>query len=410
MLTTAGPEESIVPGFDTPVAGEQPAGRREDAAQAASDETVVDDESRARRTRVTGSTTRRRAGHDRAVGSMGLPGRLSASGAWQLSASTTRGISASAACRLSASARIPASATGRRGLSAAEGLCTPAASWWISASAARGLWTSGPSDWGGPGSRGGPAKKSPVMIIAIVAAAIVLLAAVGGIVMVLTRGGGGEQPNVTITPSQPVPPTGADRGAHWAANDSGTPAHTHRDVAAAAWWHHQSRQRDRAHTGQRLGVKKTGKNVAQLSDGESVFLGQSLQISQSTNPAQLCDAWHRNVAEGIQRQVPGSRGRRGRYHQAQGSNLCCRGDRQWWPGHDEAVLVLPGFGPAERRRDGHRYRVLHPQRDTAQLNTDFTSMINSMLKTDRRRIGGKPAEDSGNYARLRAQITVRGLT
>ena len=43
-LTTAGPEESIVPGFDTPVAGEQPAGRVRMRA-AASDETVVDDES-----------------------------------------------------------------------------------------------------------------------------------------------------------------------------------------------------------------------------------------------------------------------------------------------------------------------------------------------------------------------------
>ena len=45
VLTTAGPEESIVPGFDTPVAGEQPAGRGEDAAPAASDDTAVDDES-----------------------------------------------------------------------------------------------------------------------------------------------------------------------------------------------------------------------------------------------------------------------------------------------------------------------------------------------------------------------------
>jgi hypothetical protein len=45
VLTTAGPEESIVPGFDTPVAGEQPGARREDAAPAAFDETAVDDES-----------------------------------------------------------------------------------------------------------------------------------------------------------------------------------------------------------------------------------------------------------------------------------------------------------------------------------------------------------------------------
>jgi hypothetical protein len=45
VLTTARPEESIVPGFDTPVAGEQPAAPGEDAAQAISDETIVHDES-----------------------------------------------------------------------------------------------------------------------------------------------------------------------------------------------------------------------------------------------------------------------------------------------------------------------------------------------------------------------------
>src|SRR4029434_2279936 len=42
----------------------------------------------------------------------------------------------------------------------------------------------------------------------------------------------------------------------------------------------------------------TDENVPHLSDGKSVFLGQSLQISQSTNAAQLCEAWHRNIAEG----------------------------------------------------------------------------------------------------------------
>ena len=100
---------------------------------------------------------------------------------------------------------------------------------------------------------GAPQKKSP-MIIAIVAAAIVLLAAVGGIIMVLTRNGGGEQPDVTITPSQPVPPTEQPTPEPTRpANDSGTAAHTDRDLAAASRWHHQSRQRDRAHTGRRLG-------------------------------------------------------------------------------------------------------------------------------------------------------------
>jgi PrsW family intramembrane metalloprotease len=44
VLTTAGPDESIVPGFDTPVSGEQPARRAEPAA-ATPDETTAQDES-----------------------------------------------------------------------------------------------------------------------------------------------------------------------------------------------------------------------------------------------------------------------------------------------------------------------------------------------------------------------------
>jgi hypothetical protein len=45
VLRTAGPEESIVPGFDTPVAGEEPASGAERAARAAPEETSVVDES-----------------------------------------------------------------------------------------------------------------------------------------------------------------------------------------------------------------------------------------------------------------------------------------------------------------------------------------------------------------------------
>ena len=44
VLTTAGPDESIVPGFDTPVSGEQPA-RQAELAAATPDETTAQDES-----------------------------------------------------------------------------------------------------------------------------------------------------------------------------------------------------------------------------------------------------------------------------------------------------------------------------------------------------------------------------
>jgi hypothetical protein len=44
VLRTAGPEESIVPGFDTPVAGEEPPPGAKHPARAAPDETTADDE------------------------------------------------------------------------------------------------------------------------------------------------------------------------------------------------------------------------------------------------------------------------------------------------------------------------------------------------------------------------------
>ena len=229
------------------------------------------------------------------------------------------------------------------------------------------------------GRPGVPAKKSPVMIIAIVAAAIVLLAAVGGIIMVLTRGGE-EQPDVTITPSQPVPPT-----------EQPTPEPTGQPTTAEP---QPSPTQSQPPTGGAIDlgngielkpaagwqVKKTGENVAQLSDGKSVFLGQSLQITQSTNPGQLCDAWHQECRRGnVQRPVPGLEGHQRWHQQPQGSHMCCRSHRQRWAGHDKAVLVLAGFGTAERRCDGHRHGVLHAKHRhrTAEQGLHIDGQLNA---------------------------------
>ncbi len=236
---------------------------------------------------------------------------------------------------------------------------------------------------GGLGPQGGPAKKSPVMIIAIVAAAIVLLAAVGGIIMVLTRGGGGEQPGVTITPSQPVPPTEEPTpeptGQPTTQEPQPTPSETSRpptggtinlgngiELTPAGGWE----------------TKKTGKNVAQLSDGKSVFLGQSLQISQSTNPGQLCDAWHRDVAEGTSK---------GEFQDPKDAEVgttrlkaaTCVAQVTISGGQGTTKLFLFSLASV-RQSDGVTVigtAYFTPEVDTAQLNSDFTSMINSMLKS-----------------------------
>ena len=236
---------------------------------------------------------------------------------------------------------------------------------------------------GVPSGPGAPQKKSPVMIIAIVAAAIVLLAAVGGIIMVLTRGGGGEQPEVTITPSQPVPPTEQPTpeptGQPTTQEPQPTPTETTPpptggtinlgngiELAPASGWE----------------VKKSGKNVAQLSDGNSVFLGQSLQISQSTNPGQLCDAWHRDIAEGTTN---------GQFQDAKDADVgtarlkaaTCVAQVTVSGGQGSTKLFLFSL-VSVRQSDGVTVigtTYFTPNAETDQLNKDFTTMINSMLRS-----------------------------
>jgi hypothetical protein len=217
------------------------------------------------------------------------------------------------------------------------------------------------------------------MIIAIVAAAIVLLAAVGGIIMVLTRGGGGNQPEVTITPSQPVPPTAEPTGQPTTQEPQPTPTETSQpptggvinlgngiELTPANGWE----------------VKKTGENVAQLSDGKNVFLGQSLQISQSTNPSQLCDAWHRNVAEGTSN---------GKFQDPKDAEVgttrlkaaTCVAQVTVSGGQGTTKLFLFSL-VSVRQSDGVTVigtTYFTPNADTDQLNKDFTLMINSMLKS-----------------------------
>ena len=208
-----------------------------------------------------------------------------------------------------------------------------------------------------------PTKKSPAMIIGIVVAAVVLLAAVGGIIMVLTRDGE-QPPPVTITPSQPVPPTeqpteqptaqpSTDQPQPTPSESSAPPSGEAVDLgkgislAPAPGWE----------------VEKTGQGVAQLSDDKSVFLGQAIQVEPSTNAGQLCDAWHRKVAEGSSNgKFAEPQTGRPRHHQAEGGGLQRAGHRQQRPGFDDDPDVLPRLGAAERRSDRDRHDLLHAQR------------------------------------------------
>ena len=247
---------------------------------------------------------------------------------------------------------------------------------------------SDPPQGGGYPPQGGaaPAKKSPALIIGIVVAAVVLLAAIGGIFMVL-RGGGDQPPPVSITPSQPVPPTeqptpgpteeptpgptteGPTDGP--SPTESTPPSGDAVDLgngislSPAAGWE----------------VKKTGKGLAQLSDGKSVFLGQVISADPSTNPGQLCTAWHQKVAEGSTN---------GKFGDPKTVDLgttklkaaTCNAQVTVSNGQGTATIVLFSL-VSVRQSDGVTVlgtAYFTPNADTQQLDKDFSAMVNSMLQ------------------------------
>ena len=235
-----------------------------------------------------------------------------------------------------------------------------------------------------------PAKKSPAMIIGIVVAAIVLLAAVGGIIMVLNRDGD-QPPPVSITPSQPVPPTDqptepteqptdepttneptTDQPQPTPSETSEPPAGEAIDlgngislVPAAGWE-----------------VTKTGKGVAQLSDNESLFLGQAITVDPTTNSGQLCDSWHRKVAEGSSN---------GKFAEPKAIEVgttklkaaVCNAQVTVSNGQGSTTILLFSL-VSVRQSDGVTVigtAFFSPNVDTDQLDKDFSSMINSMLQS-----------------------------
>jgi hypothetical protein len=225
-----------------------------------------------------------------------------------------------------------------------------------------------------------PAKKSPGLIIGIVVAAVVLLAAIGGIIMVLNRDGGDQPPPVSITPTEPVPPS-----------DQPTPGPT--DPPTAQPTPSDDPQPTPGGDAVDLGkgisltpapgweVQKTGSGVAQLSNGQSLFLGQVIQAEPATNPGQLCDAWHRKVAE---------TGSNGKFAEPKSVDLgtqklngaSCQAQVTVSNGQGSATVALVSV-VSVRASDG--VTVIGSVSfsgggNTDQLSKDFSAMVNSMLQ------------------------------
>ncbi len=249
-----------------------------------------------------------------------------------------------------------------------------------------GYGPQGPTGGGYQGSSGPPAKKSRGLIIGIVVAAVVLLVAIGGIVMVLNKGGGNDPGPVSISPSQPVPPTDqptdepTDEPTDNPTTEEPTPGPTETSEPPSG---------DAIDLGNGItltpadgwSVKKTGKGVAQLSDGKSNFLGQAIKAPASTNAGQLCTAWHKNVTEGTSG---------GKYAEPKDVNLgtsklkaaTCQAQTTVTSGQGSATIFLFSL-VSVRQSDGVTVigtAYFTQSANADQLNKDFSAMVNSMLK------------------------------
>ncbi|GAA2101201.1 hypothetical protein GCM10009841_16700 [Microlunatus panaciterrae] len=157
----------------------------------------------------------------------------------------------------------------------------------------------GPGGPTGPG--GAPKKKSNAMIIGIVVAAVVLLAAVGGIVIALTNGK--DRPTVTITPGQQTTPSSGPTTSSPPDNPTPSPSTT-TDQPSPSASQEQQPPGESIDLGNNItltpaagwDLKSKKPNLAQLSNGRDVFVGQQAQLQATATPEQVCTDYHKQLS------------------------------------------------------------------------------------------------------------------
>jgi hypothetical protein len=241
-----------------------------------------------------------------------------------------------------------------------------------------------PSGGGGAPTGSQSPRKSTGLIIGIVVAGVVLLVAIGGIIMALS--GGGDEPVTTITPSAPSTPTAAP---------TTEPTQEPTEPSSAPPTSSQpTDQPTEAPTGETIdlgnGVKltpadgwqvksqKTG--AAQLANGHDVFVGIVAKLPKGTNPSQTCDAYHRDIAKSYTD---------GKFAEPKSVDL---GTKKLNAASCTAQVTIANGGNAIQvyifsvvsvRTDGLTVvgsLYFTDDSDTKQLDQDFGTMINSMLK------------------------------
>ena len=260
--------------------------------------------------------------------------------------------------------------------------------------------TTGP--YGGPPG-GQPPRHSAGVIIGIVVAAVVLLVAVGGILMAL-GGRGGDEPVSTITPT-PLPIPTDDPTTRPTTQPTQTPApHPSQTTAPPATvpptkkppvTQPPTKKPTPPSSGNAIdlgnGVKLTPaadwqvrskkKNAVQLANGQDIFLGIVAKDQPGSNPAQTCDSYHREVAKDYTN---------GKFAEAKKVDLgttklrgaTCSAQVTVANGGDALNVYI--YSLVSARTDGLTVvgsLYFTKDSDVDELNKDFSSMVNSMLRT-----------------------------
>jgi hypothetical protein len=240
----------------------------------------------------------------------------------------------------------------------------------------------------GPGGPTSPKKKSTGLILGLVGGALALLVLIGGIALVF-GGDDGDQPTTTISPGAPTAPPDdptTDPSAEASASGSPEPSASSSPEPDAT----PSSGGDAIDLGNDIAlvpadgwdVKKKAKGVAQLSNGDELFLGQAIELETGTNPGQLCTAWHKQVAEEA-----------GDAEYAEPKKIDLGSSKLSGATCVARLTVSGGQGSSEilvysvvsvRKSDGVTVLgtvYFTKSSDTDQVNTDFSAMATSMIKT-----------------------------
>lgn len=238
----------------------------------------------------------------------------------------------------------------------------------------------------GPGPTGQSPRKSTGLIIGIVVAAVVLLVAVGGIIMAL-GGGDDDEPVSTITPSAPTTPT-AEPTTEPTQEPTQQPSSAPPSSSQPTDQPTEKPAGDAIDLGNGItltpvsGWQTKSKNTggAQLTNGRDVFVGIAAKVPKGSNPGQTCDAYHRDIAKSYTN---------GKFADPKPVDLrspklsaaTCTAQVTIANGGNAVQVYIVSL--VSIRTDGLAVvgsLYFTADSDTKQLDKDFATMVNSMLK------------------------------